>query len=533
MPGGPVPSSAEDAVRLFQLVLDNIPQFIFWKDRNSVYLGCNQNFARVAGVGNPNAIVGKTDFELAWKREEAEFFRRVDAEVMAAGVGRFQIVEPQLQAGGREAWLETSKIPLFDDAGQVVGILGMYADITEKQAAAAALSRAQRLESVGQLAGGIAHDFNNLLTGVMGFAEVLVRQLTGRPELSELASRIVVTAERAADLTRKLLAFSRRGVMQRRPVDLHVAIDNVVALLRPSLHPGTSIARDLAASRSVVMGDVTELESALLNLGLNARDAMPGGGVLSFTTDNLLLGPDERAAGEPPYQASEGIRVTVRDTGTGMTEQIRARVFEPFFTTKVAGQGTGLGLPAVYGAVMAHHGTIRVESEPGQGSAFILELPNVDASAEIRAEPQLGGFTRRASVLVIDDQAPVLDVTRMILENLGLDVLTAPGGAAGVARLASAPGAVDVAIVDVLMPEMSGRDCYWALKAIRPDLPIIMASGFTDDQLIEDITLDGAAAFLKKPFGHDALRTAIAQVLGVSDGVMTVGERAKVPGLER
>lgn len=320
----PVAPNVNTTAALFQLVLDNIPQFIFWKDRNSVYLGCNQNFARVAGVSTPDAIAGKTDFDLAWKHEEATFFRQVDAEVMSTGVGRCNIIEPQLQANGKEAWLETSKIPMFDNTGKVVGILGMYADITERRAVEEAHRQAQKMESIGRLAGGVAHDFNNLLTGIIGLTEILHTRLAAEPELLQLTTRIVSTAERAADLTRKLLSFSRRGVMERRPFDLQNAIDNVIALLKTSVNPGTQIVTEFRADHCVVLGDVSEIENALLNLGLNARDAMPNGGRLSFETQNVNLTADDHASSEFSVTPGRFIRITVRDTGAGISSDARA-----------------------------------------------------------------------------------------------------------------------------------------------------------------------------------------------------------------
>jgi two-component system, cell cycle sensor histidine kinase and response regulator CckA len=512
MSSGRPAKPTDDAAKLFQMVMDNLPQFIFWKDRSSVYLGCSYNFARVAGIEGPHAIVGKTDFDLAWKREEAEYFRKIDDEVMSSGVARYHIVEPQLQADGKQAWLETTKVPLFDDAGQVVGILGTWADITEKRAAKEALFRAQKLESIGRLAGGISHDFNNLLTGIMGFADVLQRRLEGQPELAQMAAGIASAADRAADLTSKLLAFSRRGIMQRRAVDVHRAIENVTSLLARSIGPEIQLTSECRALRCVVMGDVTEIESALLNLGLNARDAMPEGGKLVFATENVMLGVDDGAA---DFEVVPGqyIRVTVRDTGVGMTPEIRDRVFEPFFTTKEAGAGTGLGLPAVYGATVAHQGAIRVESESGRGSAFMLDLPVADCEAEPSRRRPSGRLKQSGRVLVIDDQDTVLQAMQQILEGMGLQVVTATEGAAGVAFLTAAPATFDLAIVDMIMPRMSGRDCFHAIKALRPDLPVLLVSGFLQDELLEDLTRDGSATFLKKPFGRAGLSQAVTRAL--------------------
>jgi len=327
-----------------------------------------------------------------------------------------------------------------------------------------------------------------------------------------MAVGIASAAERAADLTSKLLAFSRRGIMQRRAVDVHAAIENVTSLLARSVGPEIQLTTECHAARRVVMGDVTEIESALLNLGLNARDAMPQGGKLAFETQNVTLGSEDRPA-EFAVVPGEFIRVTVRDTGVGMTPEIRDRVFEPFFTTKEAGAGTGLGLPAVYGATVAHQGAIRVESESGRGTAFMLDLPVADCEPEPSRRRPSARLKQSGRVLVIDDQETVLQAMQQILEGMGLQVVTATEGAEGLAFLAAAPATFDLAIVDMIMPRMSGRDCFHAIKAIRADLPVLLVSGFLQDELLEDLTRDGGATFLKKPFGRAGLSQAVARAL--------------------
>lgn len=531
MPKAPSSADAWSPAQLLQLVMDNIPQFIFWKDRNSVFLGCNRNFAKIAGFDSPEELVGKTDYDMPWRPEEAEFFRRIDRDVMESGRPRYHIIEPQLQAGGKEAWLDTNKIPLFDDHGEVVGILGTYEDITERKLAQEALQHAQKMEAIGQLAGGIAHDFNNLLGGIIGAADLIQSRLGAPPEIQKLAQEILKTSERAAELTSKLLAFSRRGKMQNDVFDLHEAVENVATLLRRGIDRRIELVVDNRADDSTLRGDLAEIETALLNLGLNARDAMPGGGRLLISTENLDVVEDDSSSDGVALSPGRYVRLSVQDDGIGIPEGLRPRLFEPFFTTKPQGAGTGLGLSAVYGAVCSHHGRISVDSIEGKGTTFHVDLPVVEEPAPTstalgrRARPVLGG-----TVLVIDDEPVIRTAAEGLLRELGFRALTAENGREGVLRLQADPDGIDVVILDVIMPDWSGRECFRRLKEIRPNLPIVMSSGFTRDEFIEDITQDGAAGFLKKPYGLEALARALERAMSKARALDRASSKASGRG---
>jgi PAS domain S-box-containing protein len=511
------PPSAKDAwstAQLLQLVMDNIPQHIFWKDRELRYLGCNRNFAKAAGFDRPEDLIGKCDFDLPWRHEESEFFRSVDRRVMESGKAEYHIIEPQLQADGRQAWLDTNKVPLCDENGEVVGILGTYEDITERKLAEEALQHAQKLEAIGQLAGGIAHDFNNLLGGIIGAADLIRGRLTESAEIRALAHEILKTSERAAELTSKLLAFSRRGRMQNEIIDLSEAVDNVTTLLRRSIDRRITLVVEHGALVSTVRGDASELESALLNLGLNARDAMPRGGRLRITTENVEHTPEFCEASTFQLAAGTYVRVRVEDSGTGIAPEIRARIFEPFFTTKPRGEGTGLGLAAVYGAVCSHGGAVTVLDGPeGKGTVFQLDVPVVAAPTSSRDVSISGSVPKGLRVLLIDDEPVIRSSASRLLAELGAVVHVAEDGDQGVAFFAQHRDELDLVILDVIMPGCSGRECYRLLKALRPDIRIIMSSGFTRDELIEDITEDGAAAVLKKPYGREGLTRALLRAL--------------------
>ncbi len=511
------PPRAKDAwstAQLLQLVMDNIPQHIFWKDRELRYLGCNRNFAKAGGFDRPEDLIGKCDFDMPWRHEESEFFRAVDRRVMASGKPEFHIIEPQLQADGRQAWLDTNKVPLCDENGEVVGILGTYEDITERKLAEEALQHAQKLEAIGQLAGGIAHDFNNLLGGIIGAADLIRGRMTESAEVRALAHEILKTSERAAELTSKLLAFSRRGRMQNEIIDLAEAVDNVTTLLRRSIDRRITLVVEQKATVSTVRGDASELESALLNLGLNARDAMPRGGILRITTDNVELSAEQCEGSTFQIVPGTYVRVRVEDSGTGIAPEIRGRIFEPFFTTKPRGEGTGLGLSAVYGAVCSHGGAVTVQDgADGKGTVFQIEIPTVQAPASLREPAVAGTVPEGLRVLLIDDEPVIRSSASRLLQELGAVVQVAEDGDQGVQYFEAHRDEVDLVILDVIMPGCSGRECYRLLKAIRPDIRIIMSSGFTRDELIEDITEDGAAAVLKKPYGREGLTRALLRAL--------------------
>lgn len=632
------------STEMFQLVMDYIPQYVFWKDRHSVYRGCNANFARVAGVESPAAIVGKTDHELAWKKEEAEFFREVDQRVMGSDSPELHIIEPQLQADGKEAWLDTSKIPLHDESGRVVGILGtfeditarkeaenalvdreeklriildsigdaviatdaegvvtrmnpvaetltgwprdeavgrhssvvlsirpesdvagealadpfetllragrlgkpgeplrlvrrdgeerwvsergapmrnqegeliglvvVFRDVTEQRALEEQLRHARKMESVGRLAGGVAHDFNNMLAAISGFAE-LVKRRAGDPEVHRFAEQILDVSENAAALTQKLLDFSRKGVHHRRVYDVHAVIESVRGLLERTIDRRIEIEMALNASVHHAVGDPAQLQNALLNLGLNARDAMPEGGTITIGTADAHL--DAAACLRSGFELAPGayLSLTFSDTGVGMDEDVLGRAFEPYFTTKGPGAGTGLGLPSVYNAVLDHRGAIRANSRPGRGTELRLLLPARDARDDQVEEGAAETVHGEGCVVVVDDEPGVRKAAGQMLRALGYEVLTFADGAAALEHLRKEPGSVDLALLDMVMPGLGGREVGRALRALDPELPIVFTSGYTRDD--DGDSADAAECFLKKPYRLSELAQVVSRALG-------------------
>jgi PAS domain S-box-containing protein len=416
--------------------------------------------------------------------------------------------------------LEIAAVNRLDDP-IVEAIVVTYHDVTDRKRAEAALRaleeqhrQAQKMEAIGRLASGVAHDFNNLLTAILGSAELLLEDLPadhpGRVEAEETRK----AALRAADLTRQLLAFSRQQVLVPQVLDLNAVVTNVDKMLRRVIGEDVELRTVQAPGIDAVRADPGQLEQVLLNLAVNARDAMPRGGELTIETANVDL--DAAYVAEHPA-ATPGRYVTfaVRDTGTGMDAETQARLFEPFFTTKEKGKGTGLGLATVYGIVKQSGGHISVRSEPGQGTTVTVCLPRVEAPIEPITSPARPSGSLRGSetILVVEDQEEVRKLTRRILEARGYRVLVAASGAdaVGVAGHAAAP--IDLLLTDIIMPGMSGHEVALLLGPTQPNMRVLFVSGYTDESIVHPEMLDAGRAFLAKPFTAEALARKVREVL--------------------
>jgi PAS domain S-box-containing protein len=380
-------------------------------------------------------------------------------------------------------------------------------DVSQRRRMEERIRHAERMESVGQLAGGVAHDFNNVLTAIMGSAEILRDVPTNEERKQQLLTTILTASERAAGLTRTLLDFSRRGRAMSSPIDVHATIQETVALLERSIDRRIDIQMSLCAEQACIVGDSAMLQNAILNLGLNARDAMPDGGKLSIATRNTQLGSEDFPNYYGDLETGEYIEISVTDSGCGMEAAITARIFEPFFTTKPVGKGTGLGLAAVYRSVREHNGGIAVASTPGQGTEFKICLPVTRRQLEaVHAAPTEG--KRIGSVLVVDDEAQVRFIAVAMLRDFGLQVFEAEDGAQAVEWFTRNDKMIDMVIIDMEMPGLRGADCLKALHAINPKLPAVLCSGFIrdDDESWRD---QGFVASVAKPYRRDFLLRAV------------------------
>jgi CheY-like chemotaxis protein len=371
------------------------------------------------------------------------------------------------------------------------------------------------LEAVGRLAGGVAHDFNNLLTAIKGNAGLLLADLPSGSPLREDVEEIDRAAQRASDLTRQLLAFSRRQVLQPRVVDLNAVIGETRRMLRRLIEEDVEIVVDLAPSVGPVKADPGQVEQVVLNLAVNARDAMPGGGRLTISTSDATVPPEPREGWPYFVPAGEYVRLDVADTGVGMEPQVLAHLFEPFFTTKPAGKGTGLGLSTVYGIVKQSGGYVWADTEPERGSRFVVLLPRVvdDQGRAAGAEEAAPLPGRGATVLLVEDEDSVRSLTRRVLQRAGYRVLEAEDGERALSVAQAHEGGIDLLLTDVVMPGGGGRRLAERMAALRPSTRVLYMSGYPGDAMAEH-GLEAGVDLLPKPFTPESLLRRVADALG-------------------
>jgi len=400
-----------------------------------------------------------------------------------------------------------------DADGRISTLVNIHTDITEQKKLEARLRHSEKMDAIGQLAGGIAHDFNNQLGGIIGYAELLEQKLT-EPTLRRYAESIVSTASRAADLTQKMLAFARTGKHTNNPVDLHQIIGEAVAILERSIDKRIQIRLRLDAANAVVIGDHTQLQNAILNLGLNARDAMPDGGELSIST-----AIDTLARAIPAEELTPGryLVVSVTDTGVGINTEMQKRLFEPFFTTKEPGKGTGLGLSSVYGAVRSHGGVIHIYSEPGHGSTFRIHLPLATDDAQPAtpwpAATVSGAAPGQGRILLVDDEKIILEIGSEFLQELGYELICCNDPLEAINVYEKNWRTIDLVILDLIMPQISGGDLFHAMQQINPAVRALLTSGYAVSGEAQRIIESGALAFVPKPFRQETLAHAVADAL--------------------
>jgi two-component system, cell cycle sensor histidine kinase and response regulator CckA len=402
---------------------------------------------------------------------------------------------------------------LKDEEGNPIGIVTTCEDLTERKTLEEQLRGAQKMEAIGRLAGGVAHDFNNLLTAITGYSELVTAQLEESSPLRADIAEILRAGERAAALTRQLLAFSRRQMLHPEILDLNTVISNLEKMLRRLIGEHITLATDLETGVWPVRADPGQIEQVIMNLAINAGDAMPRGGTLTIATRNFEV---ERSYGREQVMVQRGryVSLEVIDTGIGMDEATRARIFEPFFTTKGLGKGTGLGLATVYGIVKQSGGYIWVESELGRGTRFRIDLPRASGGKTLshpatRKTPAPAG---RETILVVEDEDAVRDLARRVLQHSGYTVFEARNGKEALALAAEHRGTIDLLLTDVVMPGMSGPDLAAEMVRQRPSVKVLYISGYTAETLAAHGDLN-AANLLPKPFTGDALTRRIREAL--------------------
>jgi PAS domain S-box-containing protein len=422
---------------------------------------------------------------------------------------------------GRPIWLELNARTVRNADGSTRYIEGFVHDITdrreseeEKRRLLEQLVQSQKMEAVGQLAGGIAHDFNNLLTAITGYSELLLGELPPEDLRRSHAEEIRKAGERAAALTQQLLAFSRRQVLEPKILDVNTVVSDIERMLRRLIGEHIELKTRKEADLWRVRADPGQIEQAILNLVINARDAMPNGGTLAIETNNTRL-DESFAASHVPTQPGEYVEVAVTDTGSGISDEVMARLFEPFFTTKEVGKGTGLGLSTTYGIVKQSGGYLWCESEVGLGTTFRVYLPRVDEPVTHPAPRLTPPPTHPGdeTVLLVEDEPEVRSLVQRILKTQGYTVVTAANPDEAIAVAREFKGTIQVMVTDVVMPGMSGLQLAARLMPTRPNMRVLFVSGYTHDAIGHHGVLDPGTAFLQKPFTPNALARKVREVL--------------------
>lgn len=518
-------AARETSETRYRRVVENIPSVVWVADEEGRTVYISPNVERVFGYSHSEIEAAGAD--LWFGRIHPDDRTRVQAAYGALfATGRFEIEYRIRRRDGVWIWLFDRAVSVYWENGRRLAY-GLFDDVStlkEAQAEAAdAQARfieAQKMEAVGRLSGGVAHDFNNILTAIRANAEIVRDDLPAGSPMRDDVEDILVAADRAAALTAQLLAFSRKQALEPRLLHPNAIVADIEKMLHRLIGEDIVLRSDLRPGVGMIRADRGRIEQVLLNLAVNARDAMPHGGTLEIATGETEIGADRARVLAPGEDLAAGryVMIAVRDTGVGMDAAIRTRIFEPFFTTKEKGKGTGLGLATVFGIVRQSGGAVEVESEPGRGSTFRVYLPRaaddaMDALPVTRAAvPAAAGRGRR--ILFLEDEAPVRRPLTRVLRRLGHEVVEAGDGAAAIRCVREAETSFDLLLSDVVLPGESGFEIARTIRAIRPDLPVVFISGYTDDEVRRAGDLPSGAVVLQKPFTSEMLGRAVRSAMG-------------------
>ncbi len=493
----------------FKSLSQNTPDIIYTLDTHGSFTHVNPAWEKILGHKRKE-VIGRdmADFVEESQREQVRnLFQKMD---------RTEIVRDQsvvlLNKTGAPRLFNLNGAPNYHSDGQLIGIVGILKDITDHRRLETQFQQAQKMEAIGTLAGGIAHDFNNLLMGIQGYVSLmLLNKEAGSPDYEKLKN-IERQVQSGADLSRQLLGFARAGKYHIKPTDINEVVSQSAAMFGRTKKE-IMVHEKLQPDIWTVEVDRGQIEQVLLNLYINAWQAMPAGGDLYLSTQNIVLEDDYTRALQ--MKSGHYVKITVTDTGIGMDEKTRKRIFEPFFTTKEMGRGTGLGLASAYGIIKGHGGLINVYSEKGHGSTFNIYLPASEKARPEEKPPEMEALPGRETILIVDDEEMVLKVSREVLEILGYTVMSSKYGRDAVAIYQDPANRIDLVILDMIMPEMSGREVFEELRKINPQVKVILSSGYSINGEASRIMESGCKAFIQKPFNLNQISQVVRKVLDV------------------
>jgi len=495
----------------YTTLVEQAPVGIYRSTPAGRFLSANPALARILGYATPQELLA-----LDMSRDvyvDADERRRLVAQDTYTNQVYEELEATWKKKDGTRIRVQLSVRASRKPDGQVEFYEAFVRDITNQRQLEAQLAQAQKMEAIGRLAGGVAHDFNNLLTVILSYSDLLLEDLPAESSDREDVTQIRKAAQGASELTRQLLAFSRQQVLLPKVVDINASVSGIERLLTRVLREDIKLACTLASDAGMIRVDPGQLEQVIMNLAVNARDAMPGGGLLTIETANVDLDADYLRA-HPMAKPGPYVMLAVTDTGMGMDAATQARIFEPFFTTKDVGKGTGLGLATVQGIVQQSGGFIWVYSEPDHGTVFKIYLPRVDEAPSQEAVTNADDVRGTETILIAEDVPAVRAVTREMLKRYGYHVLEAADGLTALQVAADYKETIHLLLTDVVMPDLSGRDLAERFRMLRPAMRVVFMSGYTDDAIVRHGILQEGIAYLQKPFTPVSLAKKVRVVLG-------------------
>jgi two-component system NtrC family sensor kinase len=508
---------AETELRLQSAALHAAANAIVITDKNGTIEWVNPAFTALSGYSAEEAIGTNPREVLKSGMHSQAFFKELWDTLLAGKVWRGEITNRHKDG---TLYPEGQTItPVKDASGEITHFIAIKRDLTEQHKLEAQLHHAQKMESIGTLAGGVAHDFNNILTTIIGYGTFALLKMAPDDPKRHYIQHMLDASDRAAHLTKDLLLFSRKQVFNKKPVELNLVVAKVEKFLRRVIGEDIEFKTIPVNSPLPVLADDYQLEQVLMNLATNARDAMPRGGTLTVTTEQVVLNEKFVAAqnfGTPgPYAL-----ITVTDTGCGMDETTRLRIFEPFFTTKEVGKGTGLGLAVAYGIIKQHDGYINVYSEPGTGTTFRIYLPLIPAKIreECRALPEEASVGGTETILLAEDDEYVRAMTRSVLTDFGYTIIEAVNGADAVSKFTEHNESIDLLLLDLIMPKVNGKEALDEIRQIRPGIKAIFSSGYAPDTIRQKAALADGVHLIAKPASPTELLRKVRQVLDEQKG---------------